>query len=684
MRLLELLRDPGREFTPIPFWFLNGDLRREEIRAQLKDFYDHGVYGVVLHPRIGLPKRIGYLSPAFFAYLRTAVETAAELGMTVVFYDEGMYPSGSACGQVTAGHPELVSQGIALAAEPLPGDEILAPTAEGYLVARPSGGTIRGVHWGEDDGEPNAPASADILNPEAVGRFVALTHEAYYREFHEYFGNTVLGFFTDEPSVLGRNVRGMFPWTRGFAGLFTAAGGRLENLAALFRGEENGDTRLYRRMILDRENQVYYGTLSAWCEGRGVALMGHPDQSDDIERERFFHIPGQDLVLRFVAPEKGGLAGRDSTLAKCGADAARLLGRRRNSNECFGACCREGNPWYLPGEDLKWYIDWLAVRGVNLFIPHAFYYSIAGRRRGERPPDVGPNSIWWPHYAQWSRYMRRLSCLMTDAELHAGVAVLCRNRDLVPELVVPLFQRQIGFQYIPQSFWAECREDNGALVCRGRRYRAVLGDAELFPGVPHGVDAVQPDVLCAAPQPDLRAARFTRADTECWLLVNEGEEPIETELTLPTDKGICQYDLWSGAACRFDGRLSLPRRGSVLLFACDPAEYGELAPREAPSLLPAPDFSLVREDPARVQKEYRASIYITEEQLSKPSALLEIRAEEMAELYVNGRPAGVGFWPPQRFDLLEYLRPGENELRLVVTGSPANRYGVRPVPYGLI
>ena len=90
------LRRPSRKYTPIPFWFLNGDLRHNQIKRQLRDFSDHGVYGVVLHPRMGLSRRIGYLSPLFFSYLRTAVETASELDMKIVLYDEGMFPSGSA------------------------------------------------------------------------------------------------------------------------------------------------------------------------------------------------------------------------------------------------------------------------------------------------------------------------------------------------------------------------------------------------------------------------------------------------------------------------------------------------------------------------------------------------------------------------------------------------------------
>lgn len=692
MKLLELLDVPGREFTPIPFWFLNGDLTGAELRRQLADFAAHGVYGVVLHPRMGLAKRIGYLSETYFRYIRTAVQAAEELGMKIVLYDEGMYPSGSACGQVVAGHPEFASEGLALVEAALPTDEVLAQTSEGCLVARKSGGTLRGVHWGEDDGEPNAPASADILNPEAVDRFIALTHEAYYRVLKKWFGNVIIGFFTDEPSILGRNApAGMVPWTHGFAADFTAAGGNLAGLAALFCGQENADTALYHKMILEREGTVYYGKLSAWCEAHGIALMGHPHQSDDIEVERYFHVPGQDLVLRWVAPEQGGLDGIDATMAKCSADAARLAHRRRNSNECFGACNKDGNPWQFSGADMKWYLDWLAVRGVNLFIPHAFYYSIAGKRKDERPPDVGPNSMWWTNYTQWADYMRRLSCLMTDAEFAPHVAVLCCNRDLKPTLSAELLTRQIGFQYLPKSAWPRCREEDGALYCEDMRFDAVFGAKELFPTVPHAeaktLAALTPDCVCVPAQPQLRCAHFCRAAQECWLLVNEGEGTAQFTITLPTAMRIGQYDLWSGQAAQTSETntfaLTLRRRESLLLFACTDGEYASLPPKREHVLLKVPMFRLVSEDTVHAQKTYEAELDFGTHLAAGQDAVLEIEAEEMAELYINGKAAGASFWSTHRFVLTEYLRQGKNDLRLVVTGSRANLYGKKPVPYGL-
>ena len=84
-RIIDEILHPDREFTPIPFWFLNDELSDEEIVRQLTDFCDKGVYGVVLHPRIGIPESIPYLSDGFMHYIRVAVETAAKSDKIFLF-----------------------------------------------------------------------------------------------------------------------------------------------------------------------------------------------------------------------------------------------------------------------------------------------------------------------------------------------------------------------------------------------------------------------------------------------------------------------------------------------------------------------------------------------------------------------------------------------------------------------
>ena len=104
--LLKKIMDPGEEFTPIPFWFFNDAPDMDKIRRQLEDYVEKGVNGIVLHPRIGIPENVPYLSECYFTAVKYIVKTADELNMKVVFYDEGMYPSGSAHAMVVAANPE--------------------------------------------------------------------------------------------------------------------------------------------------------------------------------------------------------------------------------------------------------------------------------------------------------------------------------------------------------------------------------------------------------------------------------------------------------------------------------------------------------------------------------------------------------------------------------------------------
>lgn len=473
-QFLDSIKNPPMEFTPIPFWFFNDEPDEEKIGKQLVDYVQKGVNGIIIHPRIGMPKEISYLSEAYFKVVKYVVQTASRLGMKVVLYDEGMYPSGSAHGLVVAQNADYASKGITLSDSVKEGQKITQFSDGRYLVYGYTHGTIRGIHYGEDDGEAGAPMSADILNPDAVDAFIRLTHERYYQELKEYFGNTVIAFFTDEPCPLGRNAGGFREWAAGMEEEILAENGKLEELEALFDGKENPTTRIYHKLIKKHLREIYYARLSRWCEAHGISLMGHPEASDDVEEEFYFHIPGQDLIMRRVAPETGGIREFDSVQAKLPADIARYLGRRRNANECFGVCNHKNIPWYFQGYDMKWYINWLGIRGVNLFVPHAFYYSVAGQRKEERPPDVGPHNIWWRHYRLFSDYMKRISYLMTDSVSLARVAVLCDNNCVPAEEVAGLYEHQIDFHYLPVAMLGDCVVRENRLCIGSCRFDVVV------------------------------------------------------------------------------------------------------------------------------------------------------------------------------------------------------------------
>ena len=694
--IMENLEHPSMEFTPIPFWFYNDAPDKEKIKKQLTDYVEKGVNGIVLHPRIGIPKSLKYLSEEYFHVVKYIVETAAELNMKVVLYDEGMYPSGSAHGQVVATNPSFASKGVQLLEEKPEQGEIITQFPDGkYLVYDYTQGTIRGIHFGEDDGEVGAPASADILNPEAVDCFIHLTHDRYYDALSEYFGNTVIAFFTDEPCALGRNAGQFREWLPGLEKEIMAAGGRLEDLEAIFNQNKNDTTVIYYKLIKKHLRENFYAKLSCWCEEHGISLMGHPEASDDVEEELYFHIPGQDLIMRRVSPESGGLREFDSVQAKLSADIARLLGRRRNANECFGVCNREKIPWYFKGEDMIWYINWLGMRGVNLFVPHAFYYSVEGQRSGERPPDVGPNNIWWKYYRQISDYMKRISYLMTDSVDDARIAVLCDNNRVPYEEVAALYANQIPFHYMPIALMPEVQ--NGRLCIQGYTFDKVLNviDADISEKA-QGIKNYQntqellKDVLpyskyrLEGTWAALRREILIKDNVEMILLCNEGQQRIDTWMEIPQDIRYISMNLWSGeyrceeSQGKYHVQLA-PLQMQLLILD----ETCEIPLKEIAQKLDmgdrTGDFTLLSRENNRAEYvwKYDTDVVNGNEEFS-------ILGEEMAECWCNGAFAGMSLYAPHRFTIRPYLHVGENEIKVVFTGSAANVYADAGIPYGIV
>ncbi|MBR0365608.1 MAG: hypothetical protein IJH94_02260, partial [Clostridia bacterium] len=334
---LESLLHPDREFSPMPFWFWNDRLDEDEIKKQIREMNDKGVNGFVIHPRIGIPGDIEYMSDKYLSYVKCAVEEADRLGMKVILYDEAMYPSGSAHGMIVQRHPEFASRGIRCEesskskAELEAGEKLLftftarkvsdnaidkqsiskyegGALKEGYvfihLIEGFTHGHIRGIHIGEDDWE-NPPKSADLLSFESVLCFIELTHEVYYKALSKYFGNTVIGIFTDEPSVMGRGEdKRMKPWTTDFTDELEKTGVKPCDIIAMWYdvGEETEKIRKnYAAAVHNRLTNSFYKQLFDWCEAHDIALVGHPGKSADIGLLKYFH---QILLI----PTSGGLS----------------------------------------------------------------------------------------------------------------------------------------------------------------------------------------------------------------------------------------------------------------------------------------------------------------------------------------------------------------------------------------
>ena len=578
MAMIDTFLNPPREFSMAPFWFWNDALDEAEIVRQIADFEAHGVYGFVIHPRVGLPRDIGWMSDRMLDFMRLAVEEAQRRDMFVILYDEGMYPSGSSCGQVVAENPIYQCRCLAKVDLDNDSENLLNPLnlltnvvaiterANGQRIAiidRPVDAVIRGIHYiGEGPAEETPPA-ADILNPDAVATFIRLVYDRYAEVLGDHFGTTIRAIFTDEPGLLGRaRERGVWPGTTGILEHVNAFLGYdfTSHLPALWYDDEPDVARYrddYKRALAHRLEATFYRQLSDWCEAHNVALAGHPGRGDDIGFQRYFHIPGQDIVWRWVLPGETSLEGPESTQGKCSASAALHLGRRRNSNECFGAY-GHGFTW----DEMKWIVDWCFVRGVNLLYPHAFYYSMRGPRKDERPPDIGPNSPWWDDYRVFSDYVRRMSWLNTDAEQVCHVAILCDAIDLPWSAAKVCFQHQRDFNYLElRHLWEDAGVTADGVFIAGMHYKAVIVDG--LAAIPQEAEAalktlaeagrvvawgsegvgeslvaaidrlVPPDLVVVPPAPDLRCRHVIKDGDHWYILSNEGVESLSTTLTVP-------------------------------------------------------------------------------------------------------------------------------------------------------
>ena len=609
--LFQRFVDPPREYTLMPFWFLNDDLDPAELRRQLDDFAAHGVYGVVPHARIGLPRNLAFMSDSWLNMLEVCIEHAAQRDMLIILYDEGMYPSGSCAGQVAAANPLHATRCLERRTRPRlePGETLVYRDDAYCYVNTPSLGRIRGVHFGMDDGEAGAPASADILNPEAVASFLHLTHDKHYERFGAHFGNTIIAIFTDEPDTLGRgHKRNVKPWTWEFDAYIASFLGYdfKPHLRALW-DTDAPDAEQHRRAFAHAVNarleESYYRPYHDWCEAHHIALTGHPAGSMDIGTLKYFHIPGQDVVWRYLEPYKNkSLEGEHATMGKCSSSAKENHGRARNLNECFGAY-----GWEFTWEEMRWLTDWLLVRGVDMLSPHAFYYSIRGPRRNERPPDVGPNNVWWDRYKPYADYCRRISWLNAAGDHVCDVAILGTPVFLPWRAARALFEGQRDFNYLDTDTLCEkARVDASGVTVGAKHYTVAIVDGTdildtesrkllkplldagrvlAYPEPIAGIDTVASDadallarldkltpadVRLRPANPDIRYRHLVVNGIHLYFFTNEGSDTVDTALSVSVSGKAVWWEPYTSAVLEdvSPENLSLAPGQSRVLCVC--------------------------------------------------------------------------------------------------------------------
>jgi len=208
---------------------------------------------------------------------------------------------------------------------------------------------------------------------------------------------------------------------------------------------------------------------------------------------------------------------------------------------------------------MQWLANWLLIRGCNLLVPHAFYYSIRGPRIDERPPDVGPNSPWWAQFKPFAQATSRLCWLNTDGVHVCSLAILGTNDYLPWRAAKVCFQHQRDFNYLEaRHLWEDARIDSEGIHLAGMHYLALIVEDDPPSQANNAMDVmaqagrlirwkevteptefvdaidrlIPPDIEVSPETPDLRVRHMRKQDTDYYMLFNEGEGNLNVRLRL--------------------------------------------------------------------------------------------------------------------------------------------------------
>lgn len=507
--------EPEPLFWPAYFWLWNAPLDEHTLRAQLEDMATHGARSVCMLP---MPKGFrpdstnnsmepDYLTPEYFEKVRVAVDEAAKLNMNWWLYDEGGWPSGLALGKVVEGRPELARQriireAIALDAPFTVPRDSLALVVEGTETKVFAPGDV----WTPVNGTAAAhlyqlrqEGSSDLMNPDAVQRFIQLTHEGYAAVLKSHFGSTIQFTFTDEPGAAMPRMPDHMPWTPGLDTIWKGQTGTelFGALPRLFSPQHRGarleeaQNRIAMYDLLSgRFADVYFGGLETWGRNHGLASGGHLGGEDEtlgavkysfghvLRPLRRMDVPGVDLIWRQLVPG----AGPQSNFPVLAPTAAHQNGTRFAFSESF---CVYGNG--LTPAQMKWLLDYQYVRGINLMVLGCYPLSTRDHHMtGERPHFGGMNPLW-DHLPGFHAYTARLGYALSVGAPAIRTAIYYPVRDLwawgtdateavatYEALQAGVAERPCAFDLIDDDMIAKSSLQDGALAVGPMRYDTVL------------------------------------------------------------------------------------------------------------------------------------------------------------------------------------------------------------------
>lgn len=556
--LTEVL-DGREENYLLPFLWMH-DGHHDELPALVDAVYQSGARAFCVESR----PHEHFCEQEWWDDMDVVLSEAEKRGMKVWILDDKHFPTGYANGEIVARHPDkrkwhLIEEHLdvvgpardnALLIRTEPSEEEILLGVFAYPLME-KGDRIAGkgidltshvrgryVFWDIPEGVyrvfylyksrrgANYPKYIHMIDPDSVRVLIDAVYEPHYSHYARYFGNTIAGFFSDEPSLgnkqLGKGctMYGMYdqqlglpgialPWTDEVLAIMEKELGTacLSLLPALWYRMDEGKPAVrvaYMNAITHLWEINFSWQIGDWCRAHGVEYIGHIIEDMNAHARlgcsagHYFralsgqNMAGIDVVLHQIMPGMahydhaavcpGGHADSvffDYVLARLAASLSHFTPRMRDRAMCevFGAY-----GWAEHVPMMKYLMDHMLVRGINRFVPHAFSPKF--------PDPDSPPHFWAdgmnPQFEAFSRLMRytnRCVHLMEGMREKVSAAILYHAEAewagegaMFTQCVArELYDSQLNYDILPiDCLMADADIRDGNLTVNGMAYPVLL------------------------------------------------------------------------------------------------------------------------------------------------------------------------------------------------------------------
>ena len=704
---------PDISHAPIYVWVWNDTCTKEIIDAQLKEMQNLGIRAFYILPEPkdfrsdSMPTNLtpDYLTDEFFELSQYAIKQGKALNMNCWIYDEGGWPSGSACGKVTKAHPE-------------------------FSV--------------ENSKYP------DLLNKNATEYFIEITHEKYFWAIGENFKNYVTAVFTDEPKapfytsnkeliekyeeIYGESILPYLPLIEG------EKTPTEENIHILRQWYDLCSRAFCENFLLP---------CKKWANEKGIAFTGHLDADHSPEGSmnggynfnlmralRCFDIPGVDVIWRQIYPgnrvtNKDEFNAYNGFFPRYASSAAAQIGTKFALSEILGVAGAS-----VTYDVMRYTVGFQAVRGINIFNPFNFPLGRSGQLLAQELPVFTEKQPFCRYLSHFNKYTERLSYISSLGERVYDTALyypisdfqgrlnaekisnefdslgrrledMLVDFDIVDDDVLQMAEIRNGYMCIGNAKYRNIIIPNGAFIPEATQ-KAIDDFIKQGGGVSHELSNLTPVVktdgigLCAMHRKVENGELFCffretgeNGDYKIQLpsangylldLTNGELQHIETEngvLKLSLEIGETAVVLLTNESLKAENKNHFKDEFNITSnftfkketeLKCDENGFDNINHSEKSVPIKLGDWSSLVGSAYSGSGVYETCFTLPTEKTGEKGELNLGDVHFVASAYLNGYSLGVSLTPPYKFKIPAGVLKENNTLKIVVTNTSANWY----------